>query len=116
MPHYEMPRASLLHVQMHMTHTQFRKYMTLIRSAAKKHLNCGLRPEEQDQDSLVPAKSLQKDMKGNLSQELFWRLQEVIQKHCKESFMIQISDSESDPENEADIIAPQHHLLPPLLT
>ncbi|KAI5981579.1 hypothetical protein EDD15DRAFT_2378396 [Pisolithus albus] len=52
MPHYQMPRASLLRAEMHMTQACFSEFTSLIRSAAKKHLNCELRPEEQDPDDL----------------------------------------------------------------
>ncbi|KAI5986420.1 hypothetical protein EDD15DRAFT_2200197 [Pisolithus albus] len=50
--------ASLLRAEMYMTCTQFTKFVSLIRSAAMKHLNCGLRLEEQDPDDLQRFKQM----------------------------------------------------------
>lgn len=52
MPHYQIRRVGLLRAEMRMAYVRFSDFVSLVRSAAKKHLNCGLRPEEQDPNDL----------------------------------------------------------------
>lgn len=52
MPHYQIRTVGLLRTEMRMAYVRFSDFVTLVRSAAKKHLNCGLRPEDQDPNDL----------------------------------------------------------------
>ncbi|KAI6097615.1 hypothetical protein EDD16DRAFT_1719113 [Pisolithus croceorrhizus] len=52
MPHYQIPKARLLRAEMHISLSQFNIFTSLIRSAGKRYLNCGLRPEDQDPNDL----------------------------------------------------------------
>ncbi|KAI6098709.1 hypothetical protein F5141DRAFT_1066772 [Pisolithus sp. B1] len=70
MPHNQIPKARLLCAEMCMTHAWFRELTSLIRSEAKRYLNCGLRPEEQDPDDLQQLMKM--DLKGALPQASFW--------------------------------------------
>ncbi|KAI6002012.1 hypothetical protein EDD15DRAFT_2361367 [Pisolithus albus] len=69
MPHYQIPKARLLRREMHMSPSQFSEFTSLIRSAAKRHLNCGLRPEEQDVDDVQRFMRMIHQRRANLSEE-----------------------------------------------
>ncbi|KAI5983921.1 hypothetical protein EDD15DRAFT_2201752 [Pisolithus albus] len=69
MPHYQIPKARLLCREMHMSLSQFSEFTSLIRSAAKRHLNCGLRPEEQDPDDLQQFMRMIHQRQANLSEK-----------------------------------------------
>ncbi|KAI6123189.1 hypothetical protein EDD16DRAFT_1518008 [Pisolithus croceorrhizus] len=93
MPHYEMPRKIYV----------------------KKHLNCGLRLEEQDQGDLQQFKRTETYLKNHFggcrkvkttSAPFKWNHEASVKAYTKchrESFMIQILDSESNTENEANV-------------
>ncbi|KAI5996392.1 hypothetical protein EDD15DRAFT_2195219 [Pisolithus albus] len=135
MPHYQIPKTRLLRREMHMSLSQFSEFMSLIRSAAKRHLNCGLRPEEQDPDDLqqfmrmanktgapfkrncqVTVRAYREPKKSTKRQRLCERnanngmikrvyplqnrVSVVIKKFRKKSYVIPISDSESDADSE----------------
>ncbi|KAI5982386.1 hypothetical protein EDD15DRAFT_2377905 [Pisolithus albus] len=69
MPHYQIPKARLLRAEMHMRDVRFREFTSLIRSAAKEHLNCWLKPEDQDPDDLQRFMRMIHQRQPNLSEE-----------------------------------------------
>ncbi|KAI6150508.1 hypothetical protein BKA82DRAFT_4116516 [Pisolithus tinctorius] len=52
MPLYQIRAVGLLRAEMHMAHSRFSEFVSLVRSAAKRYLDCTLRPEEQDPGDL----------------------------------------------------------------
>ncbi|KAI6159741.1 hypothetical protein EDD17DRAFT_1511150 [Pisolithus thermaeus] len=69
MPHHQICNPTMLRGEMRMTPARFREFTSLTRFAAKRHLNCGLRPEQQDPDRVQ--KFMTMDSKRGLSQASF---------------------------------------------
>ncbi|KAI6142031.1 hypothetical protein EDD17DRAFT_1515934 [Pisolithus thermaeus] len=69
MPHYQIPKARLLRAEMHMSLSQFSIFTSLIRSAAKRYLNCGLRPEDQDPNDLQQFMRMVQQRQPNFSKK-----------------------------------------------
>ncbi|KAI6164104.1 hypothetical protein EDD17DRAFT_1506952 [Pisolithus thermaeus] len=78
MPHYQIPKARLLCAEMHMSLSQFSIFTSLIRSAAKRYLNCGLRPEDQDPNDLQQFMR----MANKTGMPFKWNCQATVRAYC----------------------------------